>query len=208
MAAQLRDRENNTETQGAGQGEQYLTFNVSDEVFAININIIREIIEYRAPTIVPMMPAHIRGVINLRGRVVPVIDLSARFGRDATVASRRTCIVILEITQDDVMYYIGIVVDAVKSVQDIAHDDIEPPPTFGANLRSDFIKGMGKIDDKFIIILDVDHVLSIEELSMLSEMENTGDSRTSANIGSPKNTQKTGDVKNSTDVDDQADDEE
>ena len=153
------------------QGQQYLTFTVASEVFAIAISVIKEIIEYRPPTEVPMMPPHIRGVINLRGRVVPVIDLAVRFGRDKGVASRRTCIVILEIHQEEQQQEIGVVVDAVSAVIDMADTDIEPPPKFGAKLRTDFISGMGKIDDKFVIILDVDKVLSIAELSMLDGLD-------------------------------------
>ena len=152
------------------QGQQYLTFTVASEVFAITISAIKEIIEYRPPTEVPMMPPHIRGVINLRGRVVPVIDLAVRFGRAKGEISRRTCIVILEITQDALQQEIGVVVDAVSAVLDMADVDIEPPPKFGAKLRTDFISGMGKVAEKFVIILDVDKVLSVAELSMLDGM--------------------------------------
>ena len=157
--------------QAVAQGQQYLTFTVATEVFAIAISAIKEIIEYRPPTEVPMMPPHIRGVINLRGRVVPVIDLAVRFGRAKGVASRRTCIVILEIHQEEQQQEIGVVVDAVSAVIDMADVDIEPPPKFGAKLRTDFISGMGKIEDKFVIILDVDKVLSIAELSMLEGLD-------------------------------------
>ena len=152
------------------QGQQYLTFTVASEVFAITISAIKEIIEYRPPTEVPMMPPHIRGVINLRGRVVPVIDLAVRFGRAKGEVSRRTCIVILEIAQDAQQQEIGVVVDAVSAVLDMADADIEPPPKFGAKLRTDFISGMGKVAEKFVIILDVDRVLSVAELSMLDGM--------------------------------------
>ena len=156
--------------EAVAQGQQYLTFSVSDEVFAIAISAIKEIIEYRPPTDVPMMPPYIRGVINLRGRVVPVIDLAVRFGRAAGAVSRRTCIVILEFNQEDQQQEISVVVDAVSAVLDIADADIEPPPKFGAKLRADFISGMGKIADKFVIILSVDQVLSIQELSQLDEV--------------------------------------
>ena len=153
------------------QGQQYLTFAVSGEAFAIAIAAIKEIIEYRPPTDVPMMPAYIRGVINLRGRVVPVIDLAVRFGRGKGEVSKRTCIVILEINQDDQQQDISVVVDAVSAVVDIADADIEPPPRFGARLRADFITGMGKIGEQFVIILNVDRVLSVEELAMLSGVD-------------------------------------
>jgi purine-binding chemotaxis protein CheW len=156
---------------GAAQGRQYLTFSVSGEAYAIPISAIKEIIEYRQPTDVPMMPAYVRGVINLRGRVVPVIDLAVRFGRGRGEVSKRTCIVILEIAQDGQQQDISVVVDAVSAVVDIVDADIEPPPQFGAKLRADFISGMGKIAEKFVIILDVEHVLSIEELSMLGGLD-------------------------------------
>lgn len=157
-------------------GQQYLTFLIGKEVFAIGITDIREIIEYREPTTVPMMPPYIRGVLNLRGRVVPVIDLLVRFGRETTEASRRTCIVILEVSHEDELQHIGIVVDAVRAVLDIADADIEPPPSFGAKLRSDFVSGMGKINDEFVIILDIENVLSINELSMLASLDESNQS--------------------------------
>jgi purine-binding chemotaxis protein CheW len=151
------------------QGQQYLIFKAGGDKFAVGIASIREIIEYREVTSVPMMPAYLRGVLNLRGRVVPVIDLLVRFGRAGTVVSRRTCIVILEVEHSDEQLYLGILVDTVMAVLEIADADIEPPPSFGARLRSDFISGMGKIDDQFVVILDINQVLSVEELSSLSE---------------------------------------
>ncbi|MDH5613050.1 MAG: chemotaxis protein CheW [Gammaproteobacteria bacterium] len=171
MHAGKNDRRNEEEEDAANLGQQYLTFLIGKEVFAIGIADIREIIEYREPTTVPMMPSFIRGVLNLRGRVVPVIDLLVRFGRESTEASRRTCIVILEVEHEGEQQYIGIVVDAVRAVLDIADADIEPPPSFGARLRSDFVSGMGKVHDEFVIILDTEHVLSIEELSMLAGLD-------------------------------------
>jgi len=152
------------------QGRQYLTFSVCGDVFAMPISGIREIIEYRQPTDVPMMPAYIRGVINLRGRVVPVIDLAVRFGRPAGEVTRRTCIVIVEIAQEGHKQDISVVVDAVSAVVDIADADVEPPPQFGARVRTDFISGMGKLAGKFVVILDAERVLSVEELSMHAAM--------------------------------------
>ena len=151
----------------APKNQQYLIFKSIGEQFAIGIDSIKEIIEYRDATSVPMMPAYLRGIINLRGRVVPVIDLAVRLGRAGTDVSRRTCIVILEVEHNDDSQYLGIMVDVVFAVLDIADADIEPPPSFGAGVRSDFISGMGKIDERFVIILDIDHVLSVKELSSL-----------------------------------------
>jgi purine-binding chemotaxis protein CheW len=162
------------EQAAAVQGRQYLTFAVGAESFAIAIASIKEIIEYRKPTDVPMMPAFMRGVINLRGRVVPVIDLSVRFGREPIQAARRTCIVILEVHQDGAAHDIGVLVDAVSAVLEIADAQIEPAPSFGANLRAEFISGLGKIGEKFVIILDIEKVLSIEELSTLAAATTDG----------------------------------
>jgi purine-binding chemotaxis protein CheW len=149
------------------QGQQYLTFTVTGESFGIAIASIKEIIEYRTPTEVPMMPGYMRGIINLRGRVLPVIDLAARFGRSKLAETRRTCIVILEVREKDEQHDIGVMVDAVSAVVEIADADVEPAPSFGANLRTDFISGMGKIGEGFVILLDIGKVLSLEELASL-----------------------------------------
>ena len=147
---------------------QYLTFLLCGEMFAVGILNVKEIIEYGQLTEVPMMPAFIRGVINLRGSVVPVIDLAARFGGKASEVGRRTCIVIVEVFDGDVRHDIGIMVDAVSEVLDIPGSEIEPPPSFGAKIRADFISGMGKVAGKFVIILSIDKVLSVEEIAMLA----------------------------------------
>jgi purine-binding chemotaxis protein CheW len=150
---------------------QYLTFVLGGEVFALGILNIQEIIQYGDLTEVPMMPNFIRGVINLRGRVVPVVDLTARFNRGITNISRRTSIVIIELEQGDQedTQSIGIVVDAVNEVIDIAGTDIEPPPSFGAKIRPDFISGMAKKDGRFVIVLNLDQVLSIDEMLALGQ---------------------------------------
>ena len=168
MGALVRSKQQTVQAvEQAAAGQQYLTFSVANEMYGIAISSIKEIIEYRAPTDVPMMPGFMRGVINLRGRVVPVIDLCVRFGRARNENTRRTCIVIVEINQNEQQHDIGVVVDTVSAVQDIADADIEPPPQFGAKLRAEFIHGMGKVGEKFVIILDIDRVLSVEELAML-----------------------------------------
>jgi len=146
---------------------QYLTFLLGSEMFAIDILGIKEIIEYGSLTSVPMMPEFIRGVINLRGAVVPVVDLTARFGRAASAVTRRSCIVIIEAKSEGENQEIGVVVDAVSEVLEIPAAEIEPAPSFGAKIHIDFIKGMGKVKDKFVIILDADKVLSLNEMSML-----------------------------------------
>jgi len=157
-----------TPTQSA-QAQQYLTFSLGSEVFAIGILAIKEIIEYSNLTTVPMMPAYVRGVINLRGAVVPVLDLSVRFGKTPNNVTKRTCIVIIEISTAGERQDVGVVVDAVDSVLDIPADQIEPPPTFGARISTDFIQGMGKVNGRFVILLDVNSVLAPEEAGMLSQ---------------------------------------
>ena len=140
----------------------YLTFMLGGEAFAIGILAIKEIIEYGHLTEVPMMPASVRGVINLRGAVVPVMDLQARFGRPASAVTKRTCIVIVETGDAEDGQVIGVVVDAVSEVLELPASDIEPPPSFGSAIRSDFVCGMAKVRGKFVIVLDAANVLSIE----------------------------------------------
>lgn len=152
-------------------GEQYLTFTLSGEMFAMGIRHIKEIIEYGHLTTVPMMPEFIRGVINLRGAVVPVVDLSARFGRQPSETNRRSCIVIVEVVCNGEQQDVGVVVDSVSEVLEILATEIEPPPSFGARIRTEFIRGMGKVDGRFVIILDVDQVLSVDEMATLAHFE-------------------------------------
>lgn len=148
--------------------QQYLTFVLGKEVFALNILNIKEIIEYGQLTEVPKMPGFIRGVINLRGAVVPVIDMAARFDKPSTGLTRKTCIVIIEIAHAEGTQVVGVMVDAVNEVVDIEASNIEPAPSFGANIRADFIEGMGKIEGKFVIILNVNSVLSVDEIATLA----------------------------------------
>jgi purine-binding chemotaxis protein CheW len=166
MNAIVQARASQAVVQLPPEPEQFLTFMLAGEAFAINILSIKEIIEYHNLTEVPMMPASVRGVINLRGAVVPVMDLLARFGRMPSQVTKRTCIVIVEVEAEvdgePERQVIGVVVDAVNEVLDIA--DIEPAPAFGARIRTDFIQGMGKVRGKFVILLNVNHVLSLDEI--------------------------------------------
>lgn len=146
---------------------QHLIFMLGGETFAIGILNIREIIEYGDLTEVPMMPDVVRGVINLRGSVVPVVDLSARFGRGRTSIQRRSCAVIVEVAGVEDRQVVGVLVDSVNEVQDLAAEQTEPPPSFGAHLRADFIAGMARLGSRFIIILDSRRVLSLEDLEQL-----------------------------------------
>ena len=152
---------------------QYLTFSLGSEMFAVGILNVKEIIEYGSLTEIPMMARFIRGVINLRGSVVPVVDLAARFGGRQTEISKRTCIIIVEVSDSDIQHDIGVVVDSVSEVLDIAASEIEPSPSFGSKIRTDFISGMGKVNAGFVIILDIDKVLSVDEISQLTAFERT-----------------------------------
>jgi purine-binding chemotaxis protein CheW len=160
------NREPNTAADA--QAAQYLTFMLAGESFGIGIMAVKEIIEFSGITEVPMMPDSIRGVINLRGAVVPVMDLAARFGRQRAAAGKRTCIVIVELEKDGERQLTGVVVDAVSAVLDIPAADIEPAPSFGTRIRGDFIAGMGKVNGKFVILLNVDQVLALDGLPDLA----------------------------------------
>jgi purine-binding chemotaxis protein CheW len=153
------------------QAAQYLTFVLGAETFAIGIMAIKEIIEYSSLTEVPMMPTYVRGVINLRGAVVPVLDLPVRFGKAASAVTKRTCIVITEVVLGSERHTLGLVVDAVNAVLDIPTSEIEPPPAFGASIRTEFIRGMVKVNSKFVILLDVDHALAADEVQALTEIQ-------------------------------------
>ncbi|MBW4049519.1 MAG: purine-binding chemotaxis protein CheW [Proteobacteria bacterium] len=150
------------------RGGQYLTFSLQGEIYGLDILQVREIIEYTKPTKVPMMPDFVHGVINLRGNVVPVIDLTQRFGRQPTEIRKRTCIVILEVANEMEQQALGILVDGVNAVLDLADDQIEPSPSFGTGLPQDFILGMARWEEGFIILLDVSRVLSVEDMAAIS----------------------------------------
>lgn len=148
---------------------QYLTFMLGDEVFAMDIRTVREIIQYGPMTTVPLMPSFVRGVINLRGAVVPVIDLQARFGRPVAGVGKKTCIVIFDAVRDGERVELGLLVDAVSEVIEIGADQIEPPPHFGTSVRRDFIRGMGKVASRFVILLEPDKALDVNDMALLCE---------------------------------------
>lgn len=197
----------------AGEGEavgdvtiaeaaRYLTFTLNGEAYALNIFNVTEILEHRHLTVVPMMPDFVRGVINLRGRPVPVIDLAIRFARGATTIARRTSIIIVHINDGaqvggprdgagrvgdagGVGQDIGILVDAVNKVEAFAADDIEPPPGFGAGIRADFISGMAKRDNDFIIVLDIDRVLSLTDMVSLADVAAAASAGAAPSVAAP-----------------------
>lgn len=156
----------------ADEQRQYLTFALGGESFALGILHVKEILEFADVAPVPMVPGFVRGVINLRGRVVPVLDLGARFGRPRTNETKRTCIIIVELKGDEAFQELGVMVDAVHTILEIPGAEIEPPPAFGAKIRTDFIFGMGKVGGKFMVILNLDSVFSVEEMAQL--MANVG----------------------------------
>ena len=149
---------------------QYLTFQLGDEVFAIDVANVREILEFNSVTRVPKSPEYMRGVINLRGSVVPVFDMRLKFGMTGTERTINTCIVVVEVSYEGEDIIIGALVDSVQEVFELEADQIEPAPKIGTHLRTEFIKGMGKRDERFIIILDIDKVFSVEEISSIQEM--------------------------------------
>jgi len=152
------------------EGRQYLTFHLGGEVFAVGILAVKEIIEYVAPTVVPLMPATVRGVINLRGAVLPVIDLSVRFGREAAPVGRRTCIIVVEAMLLGERQVMGVLVDAVDAVLEIPLGGIGPAPAFGARIRADFIAGIARLDERFVILVDLDAVLAMEDVLTLTQV--------------------------------------
>ncbi len=151
--------------------KQYLTFTLDEELFAVNIAHIREVLDLTTITRVPRTPEFLKGVINLRGSVIPVVDIRLKIDMLEAEMTVNTSIIIMEITLDGETTIIGALVDSVQEVLDLEYDQIEPPPRFGLRLNTDFIKGMGKRDDQFIIILDVDKTFSIDDFTL---MQNAG----------------------------------
>lgn len=164
---QPRDGARGAETPPREEQRQYLTFLLGGEPYAVGILHVKEILEYPTVTRVPLVPPFIRGVMNLRGSVVPVVDLMARLGRGAGTQTKRTGIVVIEVETENGRQDIGLMVDAVNTVLEIAPGDIEPAPVFGAKIRTDFIRGLAKVNDQFVIIIDVHRVLSIDEMASL-----------------------------------------
>jgi purine-binding chemotaxis protein CheW len=144
---------------------QYLTFDLSEEIFALDIARVREVLDVAALTRVPRMPEFMRGVIDLRGSVVPVVDLRLKFGMPKTENGVNTCVIITEVTVDGETTVLGALADSVREVLDLDQGSIAPAPRIGTKLRTGFIKGMGRRGDRFITILDVDRVFSSDELA-------------------------------------------
>jgi purine-binding chemotaxis protein CheW len=146
---------------------QTLTFALKGETFAVSIEAIKEIIEYPELTSVPLMPAFLRGVMNLRGAVIPVVDLSERFHLGAAVQGRRTCVIVFEVASPDGQQVIGAMVDAVHEVVEVDPGLLDATPEFGTHVASEFIKGMLRLDTRIVVLLDLERVLSLEQLEAL-----------------------------------------
>jgi purine-binding chemotaxis protein CheW len=146
---------------------QYLSFKLDDEVFGFDIGKVREILDFTTITRVPRSPDFMRGVINLRGSVVPVVDLRLKFGMPKAEKTVNTCIIIVEVTVDNEKTILGILADSVQEVMDLEPDNIEPAPRIGTRLNTEFIKGMGKKNNRFTIILDIERIFSTDDLSLV-----------------------------------------
>ncbi len=151
------------------EATQHLTFKLDEEIFAIDISKVREVLEYTAVTKVPQTPEFMKGVINLRGHVVPVVDLRLKFGMPEAEKTVNTCIIIVEVTVDTDTAILGALADSVQEVFEMEADQIEPAPKIGTRLNTEFTKGTGKQDDQFIMILDIDKVFSTDELAIVQD---------------------------------------
>src|SRR5208283_6037292 len=151
---------------GITETTQYLTFELEDEVFALDISKVREVLDFTTVTKVPRTPEFMRGVINLRGSVVPVTDMRLKFGMSKTEKTVNTCIIVVEVNMDGDTAVLGALVDSVQEVFEMEAEQIEPPPRLGLGMKVELIKGMGKRDNGFVIILDIDKVFSMDEFDM------------------------------------------
>jgi len=159
------------EENGVMEATQYLTFKLGDEVFALDISKVREVLDFTMVTKVPQTPDFMRGVINLRGNVVPVVDMRLKFGMTMTEKTVNTCVIISEVLVDGEKTIVGAMADSVQEVLDMGPEHIEPPPRIGAKLNTDFIMGMGKHNDRFIMILNIDMLFSGDELADAKGLE-------------------------------------
>jgi len=167
---------NETANKSSVGERQYLTFLMGQDQYSLDIMVVKEIIAYSTIMKVPMLPEYIKGVINLRNKVVPVVDLSMRFDKGKTEISKLTCIIIVELQKAEKSIEIGIIVDAVSEVISLSLDEIEQTPEFGDDVHAEFISGMGRIDDRFIIMLNVSRVLNVQDITLLEKAAKEGGS--------------------------------
>lgn len=149
--------------------DQYVTFSLAEELFGVEVSRTREILSLTPITKVPQTPDYLLGVINLRGQVVPVVDMRLKLGLPATDETEDTCIIVIEVQVDGEAIVVGALADAVREVIEVRDDQIEPPPRLGTKLNTEFISGMGKVDEQFMILLNIDRVFSSEELVMVQD---------------------------------------
>ena len=161
-------------TETMARTAQYVTFALGGELFGVEVNRTREILSLIPVTSVPQTPDYMLGVINLRGQVVPVVDMRLKLGMPKSKATQDTCIIVIEVQVDAEILVVGAQADSVREVLEINLDQIEPPPRMGAKLKTEYIRGMGKVDDQFMILLDIDRVFSSEELALVQDMGELG----------------------------------
>ncbi len=167
-------------SEDATSSAQYLTFTLDQEQYAVDIGKVREVLEFTSVTRVPRTPEFMRGMINLRGSVVPVIDLRLKFGLSRTEKTVDTCIIITEVPVEGEKVVLGALADSVQEVMELDASQIDPPPKMGTRVNTDFIRGMGKRDDKFLIVLDIDRVLSEPELKAVASTAPAGEAHEAA----------------------------
>lgn len=155
----------------------YLSFNLGEEQFAANVGKVLNILEMTKITEVPKAPDYMKGVINLRGTVLPVVDTRIKFGMSATEYTTNTCIIVMEVEMEGEQVQVGALVDSVQAVLEIENEDIQPPPSIGSKFKSEFIEGMAKVDDKFIMILNMEKVFSTEEIVTIKEKTDEGETK-------------------------------
>jgi purine-binding chemotaxis protein CheW len=160
-------------SQGAdvSRTSQYLTFKLAEELFAVPISRVREVVEFQGMTRIPLSPPALPGVLNLRGAVVPLVDLSVRFGRPPTRFSRRTCVVVVELPVEAELSHVGVIVDSVSEALEVDERQLERRPAFGTGLRADFVAGILNLGGRFVVVLDVQTVLCAAELEQLVDAE-------------------------------------
>ena len=161
------------ETTRTDETVQYLTFSLDEEVFAIDVAKVREILDYTQAMRVPGAPEFMRGIVNVRGNVIPVVDMRLKFGMSKTERTVNTCIVVMEVDVEGETTVLGALVDSVQEVFELEHGHVEPPPKMGTRWRTQFIKGIGKRNDHLIIILDIDMVFSLGELTQVERSRMT-----------------------------------
>ncbi len=150
--------------------QQYVTFSLGEELFGVEVTRTREILSLMPVTKVPQTPDYLLGVINLRGQVVPVVDMRLKLGLPAGAETEDTCIIVVEVQVDGEVLTVGALADAVREVLEIRDDQIEPPPRLGTRLKTEFITGMGKIDEQFMILLNIDRIFNSDELALVQDV--------------------------------------